>query len=127
MRVRELTRGEVGSLPEEFYGDVDKMGNGTRFTPETAVRVAGAFEGDRLVGVWVMSLQVHAAPMWVAPEFRGRSKEMRDGMWKRVVGFIRDTGSRVAFLTQTDNAPEVGGIIEGLAGRKVGALYQVEV
>jgi len=124
---RELSREEVGSLPDEFYRDVDKMGVGTRFTPETAVRVAGAFDGDRLVGAWVMSIQVHSAPMWIDPEFRGSSREMRQGMWSKVVGFIRDTGSRIAYMTQMDDAPEVGGIIRGLDGKRVGTLYQVEV
>ena len=103
------------------------MSNGTRFTPEMAVRIAGAFDGESLVGAWVMSLQVHCAPMWVAPELRGKSRGIRKGMWDKVVGFIRDTGSDVAFMTQMENAPQVGGILKGLEARKVGTLYQVEV
>ena len=127
MEIRELTREELVSLPAAFYEDTDKMGNGTRFTPDTVVRVAGAFDGEKMVGAWVMSLQVHCAPMWVAPELRGQSRGIRKGMWEKVAGFVRETGSNVAFMTQMENAPQVGGILKGLDARKVGTLYQVEV
>ena len=126
MVIREMTASEIAALPDQFYKDVDPLKTGFRFTAGPNIRIAGAFEGDRVVGVWALTIQAHSAPIWIAPDHRGESKETRSALWAMVTEFIKDLGARGALMINTGN-PKVRKIIDGLGGKKIGTVYQLEV
>ena len=118
----------MANIPDEFYRDTDKLKTGIRFTDETAARVIVSEEGERIVGIWVVSAQVHSGPIWVDRTRRGNSTEMRQEMWTRVARTINEIGARGALMIAMDDVPSIEHIIEGIGGQKIpGTLYQIEV
>lgn len=128
MIVRELTAEEIDAIPDSFYQDTDKLKLGVRYRRDMAIRPVGAFEGKRLIGLWIVSLQVHCGPLWVERSLRGNSHIVREQMWDEVSKVIHEAGAHGAMIIHLDSEPAVGHIVERLHGRRMqGDLYHVEV
>ena len=124
--VRELRDDEFSIIPESFYRDVDKLNTGERLRP--GMRPVAAFEGDRIVGVWVVMAHVHAGPVWLDEELRGKSRDTRAAMWESVKTVLEDIGAHGATMIGLDSEPKVQRMIESLGGERIqGSLYQVRI
>jgi hypothetical protein len=119
MEFRVLTPDEIEALPDEFYRDVDKLGLNEKYPGDTAGRFVGAFDEDRLVGVWAVLLQVHCGPLWVAEDRRKPSTAIRDGMWQKVKEVLNGFGAKRVYMFAMDDVPQVRRIIERLPHRKI--------
>lgn len=128
MEFRALTPEEIDTLPDEFYADVDKLGTDTRFRPDMAGSLVGAFDGQTLVGIWGAVVQIHCGPLWVAKNHRGQSTDIRAGMWRVVRELVSSWGSRFAYMFAMDDAPGVRHIIEKMPHRELhGRAFLMEI
>ncbi len=128
MVFRELLPEELKNLSEDFYKDVDSLNTGERYTANMAGSLIGAFDGDTLVGVWGVLLHVRCGPLWVVKERRGRSTEIRAGLWREVKKKTKSYGARFAFMFAMDGAPQVAHIISKLPHRELkGRAFLMEI
>ena len=127
MIFRPLTDDEIKTIPEDFYLDVDKLKLGSRYRPEMAGKLIGAFDGDELVGIQGAIIQIHCGPLWVREDHRGRSTALRAGLWTQVKETIQEWGGSYAYMFSRDDTPQVQHIIDRLPHRKVGTAYLMEV
>ena len=124
---RALTDAEIETLPDEFYKDVDKMELGTRYVPEMAGKLIGAFVDGELVGIQGVIVQLHCGPLWIRKDRRGRSTALRAGLWSAVKETIRGWGGSYAYMFSRGDTPQVQHIINRLPHREVGTAYLMEV
>lgn len=123
-----LTPDEIEHIPSEFYEDVDRLKIGGRYQSDMAGALIGAFDGTRIVGIWGAVVQVHCGPLWVSREHRGKSSELRRGMWEKVAETIREWGGKYAYMFAMDDAPSVRHIINRMPHREVqGRAFLMEV
>ncbi len=130
---RPLTAAEIDELPSGFYQDVDRLGLGGRYRGDMLGTIIGAFDeqakpSPKLVGAWVLAPLMHAGPVWIAPEFRGRSHDLRAGLWELLREAARNLGVTRALMIAMDGAPQVAGMVAKLPSTEVpGQLYIVDV
>ena len=82
MQIRELTVDEFSRIPPEATAN---------YTPVPGVhRVSAAFDGDEIVGIWVVLMVPHAEPIWIREDHRGGTLIPR--LWDGVKAILEDMG-----------------------------------
>ena len=116
LEYRELSEEEFDLIPTDVL-------DGLKLPP--GVRVAGAWDGDKLVGVWCFMLvgHVHCEPLWVRPEYRKRGRII-PRMWAQVLNFTREAGMGAVLSVIADDKPETKRVAEFVGAEPVpGKLY----
>ena len=83
MTVRELKPDEFDLIPDEALDNRGRLIPGMH-------RVAGLFDGDKLVGIWCVLMAPHIEPVWIDEEYRHRGFT-RD-LWGGVKAILEDMG-----------------------------------
>ena len=89
--VRELDRGE--------YNRVQEAGGplaGYDLSQIEHMRITAVEQDGRIVAYWCASMLVHAEPLWIAPEARGRPIVVRK-LLQGLIAILQDLGCQVAF------------------------------
>lgn len=119
MIFRELRPHEYVDVPAEAL-------DGYRL-PDEGCRVFGAFDGDRLVGMWALVEALHAEPVWVAEGHR-RSPTILRRLWGLVREAVRESGARSVVSVVLDSRPQTIRLAEWVGARPIaGKLYLLKV
>ena len=113
---RELIEEEFDLIPSDVLDGLK--------LPEGA-RVAGAWDGDKLAGVWCFMLvgHVHCEPLWIKPEYRKRGRII-PRLWQQIIGFVREADMGAVLSVIANDKPKTRRVAEFVGATKVnGDLY----